>query len=227
MASTPAAGMSSTGGFRGQPMSWGKLTIQDHSTFPPRSAYHVTTSTQPLVRAHRRPMSSTPASRAPVPYGVDNTNVLPSDNVSEYRPPAGTKPRRKDPTKFDAMGTTAGWAPHSANRPGSQRAVYDPVAHKTTLYTFTDGGRVGRLEGKGDDLMRDKQQRDLNAGAVWNGRRKGVVEFVDRTHFYAVNANDEFLKTCAHNERAYHPRKGDLTHWMDVALLSNMKPYVR
>ena len=32
---------------------------------------------------------------------------------------------------------------------------------------------------------------------AWAGRRKGVVEFVDRTHFYAVNQNDAFLQTCA------------------------------
>jgi hypothetical protein len=39
--------------------------------------------------------------------------------------------------------------PHNANLDGSQRAVYDPVAHKTTMYTF-NGTRVSRQEGKGD-----------------------------------------------------------------------------
>ena len=51
--------------------------------------------------------------------------------------------------RFDALAKTAGWVPHNANLDGSQRAVYDPVAHKTTMYTF-NGTRVSRQEGKGD-----------------------------------------------------------------------------
>ena len=212
-----------TTSWAGQPMSWNKLTIQEISSFPPRSGYHASSHPQPLPRAHRRPVSSTPAGRTPMPYGHGSNNVLESDQISEYRPPTGTRPRQRDHSK-DVMGTTAGWAPHSANLAGSQRAVYDPVSHKTTLFTFTEGGGVGRQEGKGDSLLLDKRQRDLNAGVPWHGRRKGVVEFVDRTHFYAVNANKEFRETCARNEHAFHPKKGDLTHWMDVALLNNLKP---
>ena len=58
---------------------------------------------------------------------------------------------------------------------------------------------ASHIEGQGDKLMRDKQQKDLNEGArgSWNGRRKGVVEFVDRTHSFAVNQNKQFLDTCA------------------------------
>ena len=38
--------------------------------------------------------------------------------------------------------------------------------------------------------MVQKQTEDAFAsGTVWHGRRKGVVEFVDRTHFSAVNQN--------------------------------------
>ena len=72
----------------------------------------------------------TPASVAKVPF------TSATDNIREYFPPAGTKPRRPEEGKFDALAKTAGWAPHNANLDGSQRAVYDPVAHKTTLYTF-------------------------------------------------------------------------------------------
>ena len=89
---------------------------------------------------------------------------------------------------------------------------------------ISQGGGVGRQEGKGDGLLQEKAQQVLNAGVPWHGRRKGVVEFVDRTHFYAVNANDEFRTKFAQNPKAYLPQKGELTHWMDVALLSGIKP---
>jgi hypothetical protein len=127
--------------------------------------------------------------------------------------------------RFDALGRTAGWAPHNANAPGSQRAVYDPVSHKTTLYTFDDRGGVSWIEGQGDKLQRDKQQRDLSEGQIglWRGRRKGVVEFVDRTHSYAVNKNDAFVRTCLKDEHAYHTPTGELTKWMDNAFMSKMK----
>ena len=61
------------------------------------------------------------------------------------------------------------------------------------------------------------------AGSHWHGRRKGVVEFVDATHSYAVNANKEFLDTCAKNEHAFHTQTGELTKWMDNAFSSKMK----
>ena len=59
--------------------------------------------------------------------------------------------------------------------------------------------------------------------ARWNGRRKGVVEFVDRTHSYAVNQNDAFLRTCAKNPKAYHTEAGEMTKWMEAAFESKMK----
>ena len=71
--------------------------------------------------------------------------------------------------------------------------------------------------------MREKAQRDANAGEKWHGRRKGVVEFVDRTHTNAVNQNDEYRAWCAVNEHAYHTPTGELTKWMDNAFLSKMK----
>lgn len=103
--------------------------------------------------------------------------------------------------------------------------MYDPVSHKTTLYTFDNSGGVSWIEGNGDKLVRDKRQRDLNdyAKATWQGRRKGVVEFVDRTHSFAVNQNKQFLDSCAANEHAYHTPTGELTKWMDNAFMSKMK----
>ena len=60
---------------------------------------------------------------------------------------------------------------------GAQRAVYDPVSHRTSLYTFKGGG-VSRQEGKGDQLMVKKQLEDAFAsGRVWHGRRKGTDEW--------------------------------------------------
>ena len=47
---------------------------------------------------------------------------------------------------------------------------------------------------------------------VWHGRRKGVVEFVDRTHFSAVNQNKEHLHTCLRNPRAYATKTGEMTN---------------
>jgi len=97
------------------------------------------------------------------------------------------------------------------------------VAHKTTLYTFS-GGRVSRQEGKGDRLLVKKQTDDAFAsGTVWHGRRKGVVEFVDRTHFSAVNSNQAHLETCLKDPRAYANRTGEMTKWMDNAFQSKMK----
>ena len=46
---------------------------------------------------------------------------------------------------------------------GAQRAVYDPVSHRTSLYTFKGGG-VSRQEGKGDQLMVKKQLDDFLSG---------------------------------------------------------------
>jgi hypothetical protein len=126
---------------------------------------------------------------------------------------------------FPVRGRTAGWYPHSANVPGKQRAVYDPVSHATTLYSFRSDGGVDRKLGKGDKMLREKAQADLNEGsAMWHGRRKGVVEFVDRTHTYAVNANRDFLATCAANEFAYHQPKGELRHWMDIGISTRVQP---
>lgn len=192
-------------------------SLQREAVFPPKTAFSLADGPGPLHRSHRRPESSTPAGSVPEPY------VLKTDHIASYTPPAGTEQRKRDPNKFDALSTTQGWSPHVANAPGSQRAVYDPVSHKTTLYTFGQSGGVARQEGTGDKLMRDKAQRDADSGVSWHGRRKGVVDFVDKTHSFAVNSNPAFLATCASNERAYASQTGELTKWMDNAFASKMK----
>ena len=53
--------------------------------------------------------------------------------------------------------------------------------------------------------------------------RTGVVEFRDRTHFYAVNQNDAHKETCLANPRAYANKTGEMTKWMDNAFQSKMK----
>ena len=61
--------------------------------------------------------------------------------------------------------------------------------------------------------MLEKQTKDaFESGTVWHGRRKGVVEFVDRTHFSAVNQNKEHLHTCLRNPRAYATKTGGMTN---------------
>lgn len=205
-------------------LRWGKVPLQDNA---PKVAYHVRTSEQPLPRQHRRVVSSTPAGRAPERY-TNEHGRMETDIIGNYKPPVGTQPRMRDAGKFDAMGQSRGWLPNHPNVNGSQRAVYDPVSHKTTMYSFSQqpGGAtsVSREEGKGDAMLLAKRQSDLDGGVPWHGRRKGVVEFVDRTHSFAVNQNDEFLKTCHSNEHAYHSKKGALTHWMDNAIFTQMKP---
>lgn len=58
-------------------------------------------------------------------------------------------------------------------------------------------------------MMVKKQTDEAAAGQpVWHGRRKGVVEFVDRTHFSAVNQNKEHLHTMLQNPRAYATQHG-------------------
>jgi hypothetical protein len=165
-------------------------------------------------RNHCRPESSTPAESKPVPYKLKSDHIGTCTDV---------KPYKRDPNKYDALSRTDGWAPGSANTSGAQRAVYDPVSHKTTLYTFEGSGSVGRLEGKGDGMMREKALKDKQTGATWHGRRKGVVEFVDRTHFNAVNANTAHRSTCAKNPHAFHMETGEDTKWMDAAFSSKMK----
>ena len=92
------------------------------------------------------------------------------------------------------------------------------------MYTFDSKGGVSRKEGRGDGLMRQKQQEDgFSGGFTWHGRRKGVVEFVDRTHFSAVNSNAAHLETCSKNARAYANKTGEMTNWMDNAFKSKMK----
>ena len=150
----------------------------------------------------------------PAPYNMH------TDHMAHFVPPSGTQAAARNPYKFDALARTGGWAPHTSNKPGAQRAVYDPVSHKSTLYTFDSAGDVTWTEGNGDKIMRDKAKEIAQSGDKWHGRRKGVVEFVDRTHPSAVNQNDEYLAWCARNEHAYHTPTGELTKWMD-----NAKPW--
>ena len=58
---------------------------------------------------------------------------------------------------------------------------------------------------------------------MWHGRRKGVVEFVDRTQTFAVNQNDAFLDTVKRDPHAYHTKIGENAMWMDNAFRSKMK----
>lgn len=195
----------------------GVSKLQPWATKTPVSAYQASKDLQPLHRAHQRPTSKTPSGVAPIPYEIT------TDKMATYYPPSGTLARFRDPNKFDALGRTSGWAPHTSNKPGAQRAVYDPVSHKTTLYTFDQVGGVSWQEGNGDKLMRQKAEKDAQAGEKWHGRRKGVVEFVDRTHPSATNANKEYLDGMAKNDHAYHTPTGELTKWMDNAFSSKMK----
>jgi len=195
----------------------GVSQLQATSVYPPKHCYQAADG-QPLHRSHCRPLNPTPAGVARESY------ELRTDHMATYHPPDGTQPRRRDPTKFDALGRTGGWGPHTSNAAGAQRAVYDPVSHKTTLYTFDRVGGVSWVDGQGDGLMREKAKADASQGGLkWHGRRKGVVEFVDRTHRFAVNKNDEFVATCLRSEHAYHTPTGELTKWMDNAFASKMK----
>ena len=202
--------------FRDWCKSDGVAKLQSWDNHPPLSLLHASTSTH-LHRSHRRPENMTPSGVKPVPH------MMATDNITHYYPPKGTPAAARDPRKFDALARTGGWAPHTSNKPGGQRAVYDPVSHKTTLYTFDNVGGVSWIEGRGDKLMVEKATKDALAGEKWYGRRKGVVEFVDRTHPSAVNQNDEFRKWCTVNEHAYHTPTGELTKWMDNAFTTKMK----
>ena len=151
----------------------------------------------------------------------DTSATVRNYSFSQYSRCPGDRqfPKKYDPT---AGGGTSAWAPYSANVAGSQRAVYDPVSHETSLYTFSDSS-VARQEGRGDHLMRKKAAEDLLKGRVWHGRRKGVVEFVDRTQTFAVNQNDAFLDTVKRDPHAYHTKIGENAMWMDNAFRSKMK----
>ena len=80
-------------------------------------------------------------------------------------------------------------------------------------------------QGKGDHLLRAEQQRTLNesAGAKWNGRRKGVVEFRDRTHCFAVNKNERYLQGMREDPKSYARVTGEMTNWFDRGFESRVK----
>lgn len=180
----------------------------------------------PVQPARLEPLSCGTAagrpSRPQTTQAVERRRI-PTDHISEFVPPSGTLPLARDATKFDALTRTTGWAPHSGNVAGARRAVYDPVSHKTTLYTFGSSDSVERLEGRGDGLLKQRREEDMLSGKSWHGRRKGVVEFVDRTHSHAVNLNGEFRRSCAQNMKMYHPKVGEMTNWFDNAFMSNCK----
>lgn len=177
----------------------------------------------PLPKQLPRPKDLAAAASSRSASATRSSARIPSDHISTFVPPPGTKPYRRNPLKFDALSRTGGWAPHSANVPGAQRAVYDPLSHVSTVYTFTGSERVQREEGAGPQLLREKQERDMMSGKTWHGRRKGVVEFVDRTHPFAVNQNEAFLRSYNNDHTISHNKAGELSNWMDNAFLGKMK----
>ena len=84
--------------------------------------------------------------------------------------------------RFDALGRSAAWMPHTPNIPGAERAVYDPLAHTTTVYTFSSSA-VQRQEEKGDGLLRKKHEGMLAREAPWHGRRKARHALAPRLSF--------------------------------------------
>ena len=78
-------------------LSDGVAILQDHASWPPRSALHVDTKPQPLVRSHMRPVTATPVGTKPVPY------QLKTDHTREYIPPADmVRKPHIEPGKFDS-----------------------------------------------------------------------------------------------------------------------------
>lgn len=84
---------------------------------------------------------------------------------------------------------------------------------------------VPTTQGKGDFLLKSDQQRVLNesAGAKWNGRRKGVVEFRDRTHCFAVNKNERYLRGVREDPQSYARVTGEMTNWFDRGFQARVK----
>ena len=111
----------------------GVSQLQDNAAFPPRTSYHVHPNPggqheravhvetrsgpqsvnhtqhlpQQLIRSHTRPISTTPASVAKVPYKSA------TDNICEYFPPPGTRARRQEEGKCAALPLQ----PHTHQRP--------------------------------------------------------------------------------------------------------------
>ena len=209
------------------------LAYDAHSTTnAPRQAHNPESSTpnkqQPPTTSTTSPPLSTEHAEATHEDAVpeQGSYKLPrrhTDHISDYAPPPGTRPREICPSRFDALSQSKGWEPKSANVPGSNRAVYDPVSHTTKLYTY--GGSSAGItceQGKGDELLRRAIQED-NQKERWYGRRKGVVEFVDKTATFAVNQNDEFVQNANAHPRFAARITGDMTNWFDNAFLSGSK----
>ncbi len=147
----------------------------------------------------------------------------PTDHISEYTPPANTPPKVTDATKFNSLSRSHGWAPKPPHAPNHTRAVYNPIAHTTSLYTYGDGGSVSSVEGHGDALLKQARDASLERGSPWYGRRKGVVEFVDQTATYAVNQNDAFVANADAHPHFAARINGEMSHWFDVAIKTGSK----
>jgi len=62
-----------------------------------------------------------------------------------------------------------------------------------------------------------------SAGAKWNGRRKGVVEFKDRTHNFAVNKSESYLNGMRDDPKSYARVTGEMTNWFDRGFQARVK----
>jgi hypothetical protein len=103
----------------------------------------------PVTRSETFALARSSATRhpaLPVPATKASPPRLPTDNISHWTAPPSVVARGPDSSKFNALSRSEPWVPHTSNEAGARSAVYDPIAHITTVFTFDGRNGVSRRE---------------------------------------------------------------------------------
>ena len=180
----------------------GVAQLQDNASFPPRTSYHVHPDPgdrskhvntrsgpqsvnhtqhlpQQLVRSHTRPVSTTPASVAKVPYKSA------TDNICEYFPPPGTRARKQEEGKCAALpllqrpaheGSGSCWPSHPPPPPCLAQVASLPGVLVSQVRRARQDGRLGaaqrqprRLPARG---LRSRRAQDHHVHVQRHARRE-------------------------------------------------------
>ena len=110
------------------------------------------THSVPVTRGETSALARSSASWQPAPAkpAVQSVPIAPArittDNISHWTAPSTVTSHGPELHKFNVLSRSEPWTPHPSNVPGARRAVYDPIAHKTTVFTFDGKDGISRVE---------------------------------------------------------------------------------
>lgn len=122
-----------------------------YQTMPPARL----TQSIPVTRSEKSALARSSATgqwAAPAPAAKAAPPRLPTDNISHWTAPSTVVARGPDLSKFNALSLSEPWVPHTSNEAGARAAVYDPIAHTTTVFTFDGRNGVSRTEVRASGL---------------------------------------------------------------------------